>query len=95
MNTEIFTHEFKIGTATADNTAVYTAGAGAIKIGTGAVTIYGGENNIGLTAVSGDIESKGNVTINGGKKNIGIYVRILREKQQPKRVLLHGPVMQK
>ena len=73
--TEILKHDFKIGTETAKNIAVYTAGTGTVKLGTGSISIAGGIGNIGLAAVEGNIESAGSISITGGIDNIAVITK--------------------
>ncbi|PWM28866.1 MAG: autotransporter-associated N-terminal domain-containing protein, partial [Limosilactobacillus fermentum] len=67
-------HEIKIGTETKSNIGFYGGHTtGTFSLGTGNITIYGGQSNIGIYTDKGDITSSGDITLSGGAGNMAVY----------------------
>ena len=67
-------HEIKIGTQTKSNIGFYGGHTtGTFSLGTGNITIYGGQNNIGIYTDKGDVTSSGDITLSGGVGNMAVY----------------------
>ncbi|WP_373592286.1 beta strand repeat-containing protein, partial [Fusobacterium varium] len=67
-------HEIKIGTQTKSNIGFYGGHTtGTFSLGTGNITIYGGQSNIGIYTDKGDVTSSGDITLSGGVGNMAVY----------------------